>query len=233
MLKTIYITIYAAILAAFIPAATLAQSFDYRFDVRLGMAKIGEMQVAANSNGKSYSVATALYTTGLVGALYDVRYDQTAVGRIGVGGVLVPVKHTATSSEKGTVSQLEILFSGDRVSSVRFDPERNVPAEVTTYRRTVDPMSLMYFLLRPVSSTKVCSGEVDLFDGRDRSSVKFTDIKRYNDGRVECNISYSGNGGKGGIALSALVFEPDNNALMRIRKFEAHTSLGTLTIKAR
>jgi len=211
----------------------LAQSFDYRFDVRLGMAKIGEMQVAANSDGKSYSVATALYTTGLVGALYDVRYDQTAIGRIGVGGALVPIRHTATSSEKGTVSGLEILFSGDRVSSVVFDPARSVPAVVTTYRHTVDPMSLMYFLLRPVSSAKVCSGGVEMFDGRDRSSVKFTDIKRYNDGRVECNISYSGNGGRGGIALSALVFEPGNNGLMRIRKFEAHTSLGTLTIKAR
>ena len=233
MFKTIYITIYATIFAAFIPTITLAESFDYRFDVRLGMAKIGEMQVAADNDGKSYSVATALYTTGLVGAIYDVRYDQTAIGRIGVDGVLVPVRHTATNDEKGTISRLEILFNGDRVSSVTFDPARNVPVEVTTYRHTVDPMSLMYFLLRPVSSAKVCSGEVDMFDGRNRSAVKFTDIKRYNDGRVECNIFYSGDGGKGGIALSALVFEPDNNELMRIQKFKAHTSLGTLTIKAR
>ncbi len=233
MFKTIYIVIYAAILAAFVPTISAAQSFDYRFDVRLGMAKIGEMQVAANNDGKSYSVATALYTTGLVGALYDVRYEQTAIGRIGAGGALVPVKHTAMNDEKGTISQLEILFSGNRVSRVTFDPAKAVPAEVTTYRDTVDPMSLMYFLLRPVSSAKVCTGGVNMFDGRNRSAVKFIDINRYNDGRVECNISYSGDGGKGGIALSSLVFYPDNNDLMRIRKFEAHTSLGTLTIKAR
>ena len=233
MLKTIYITLCAAIFAAVIPTMTLAESFDYRFDVRLGIAKIGEMQVAANNDGKSYSVATALYTTGLVGAIYDVRYDQTTIGRIGVAGVLVPVRHTSTSDEKGKITTLEILFSGDRVSSVAFDPAKNVPAEVTTYRHTVDPMSLMYFLLRPVSSAKVCSGEVQLFDGRNRSKVEFTDIKRFDDGRVECSISYSGDGGKGGIALSALVFKPDNNGLMRIQKFEAHTSIGTLTIKAR
>ncbi len=233
MFKTIYITIYATIFAVFIPMISLAESFDYRFDVRLGLAKIGEMQVVANNDGKSYSVATVLYTTGLVGAIYDVRYDQTAIGRIGVGGVLVPVKHTATNDEKGTISRLEILFSGDRVSSVTFNPAKSVPGEVTTYRHTVDPMSLMYFLLRPVSSAKVCSGEVEMFDGRDRSVVKFTDIKRYNDGRVECDISYSGAGGKGGIALSSLVFEPDNNGLMRIQKFRAHTSIGNLTIKAR
>ena len=215
------------------PTIIWAESFDYRFTVRLGMAKIGEMQVAANNDGKSYSVATVLYTTGLVGAIYDVRYDQASVGRIGVGGALVPVKHTATNDERGTISRIEILYSGDRVSSVVFDPVRNIPAEVTTFRHTVDPMTLMYFLLRPVSTAKVCSGEVELFDGRNRSKVEFTDIKRFNDGRVECNILYSGDGGKGGIALSALVFEPDNNGLMRIQKFEAHTSIGTLTIKAR
>jgi len=233
MFKTICIAMYAAILAALIPTVSLAQSFDYRFDVRLGLAKIGEMQVAANNDGKSYSVAAALYTTGLVGAIYDVRYDQTAIGRIGVGGVLVPVRHTATSDEKGRISQLEILFSGDRVSSVKFDPAREVPDDLTTYRKTIDPMSLMYFLLRPVRSAEVCSGEVNMFDGSSRKTVKFTDIKRYNDGRVECNIAYSGDGNTGGIALSALLFEPDNNGLMRIKKFKAHTSLGTLSITAR
>ncbi len=233
MIKIIYISFCAAIFAAFIPTAPLAESFDYRFDVRLGVAKIGEMQVAANNDGKSYSVATILYTTGLVGAVYDLRYEQTATGRIGAGGVLVPVRHTSISDEKGKVSTLEILLSGDRVSSVTFDPVRNVPAEVTTYRHTVDPMTLMYFLLRPVSAAKVCSGEVELFDGRNRSKVEFTNIKRLNDGRVECSISYTGDGGKGGIALSALVFKPDNNGLMRIRKFEAHTSIGTLAIRAR
>lgn len=233
MFKTIYMAMYAAIFAALIPTVPLAQSFDYRFDVRLGMAKIGEMQVAANNDGNSYSVATALYTTGLVGAIYDVRYDQTAIGRIGVGGVLVPVRHTATSDEKGRVSRLEILFSGNQVSRVTFDPAKEVLAEVTTYRNTIDPMSLMYFLLRPVRSAKVCSGEVNMFDGKSRRTVKFTDIKRYIGGRVECSISYSGDGNAGGIALSALVFKPDNNGLMRILKFKAHTSLGTLSITAR
>ena len=233
MFKTIFITISAAIFAAFIPAMTLAESFDYRFDVRLGLGKIGEMQVAANNDGNSYSVATALYTTGLVGAVYDVRYNQTATGRIGAGGVLVPMRHTSVSDEQGKVSRLEILFSGNRVSRVAFDPAKDVPAAVTTYRNTVDPMSLMYLLLRPLSSAKVCTGEVELFDGRKRSNVAFTDLKRFNDGRVECNISYTDDGGKGGIAVSALVFQPDNNGMMRIRKFEAHTSIGTVTIKAR
>ena len=233
MFKVIFISIYAAIFAAILPVTAMAEKFDYRFDVRLGLAKIGEMQVAASNNGSSYSVGTLLHTTGIVGALYDLRYDQSSSGRVGVGGGLVPVRHTSISDERNEVSKLEILYSGDRVSRVTYDPARSVPVGVTRFRNTVDPGSLMYLLLRPVSSKRVCTGDIDLFDGRNLSAVRFVDVKRYNDGRVECSISYSGEGGKAGVALSALVFAPDNNGLMRIRQFEAHTSIGTLTIKAR
>lgn len=233
MFKAILNFICTAIFAVILPLSAMAENFDYRFDVRLGLVKIGEMQVAVNNDGSSYSVGTLLKTTGVVGAVYDLRYDQSSSGRIGVGGVLVPVRHTSISDERDIVSRLEILFSGNRVSHVSYDPQRFVPAEVTGFRNAVDPGSLMYFLLRPLSSDRVCTGDVDLFDGRNLSAVQFIDIKKYNDGRVECSISYSGEGGKAGVALSALVFVPDNNGLMRIRKFEAHTSIGTLTIKAR
>lgn len=233
MFKAFFYFIYAAIFAAILPTFALAENFDYRFDVRLGLVKIGEMQVAVNNNGSSYSVGTLLRTTGVLGAVYDLRYEQISSGRIGVGGVLVPVWHTSISDERDDVSKFEIRYSGDRVSHVTFDPVKSVPEKVTSYRKTIDPGTLMYFLLRPVTSKRACTGEVELFDGQSLSHVQFVDVKRYNDGRVECNISYSGEGGKAGVALSALVFEPDTNGLMRIRKFDANTSIGTLTIKAR
>ena len=233
MFKAIYLSLCTAIFAVMLPAATISETFDYRFDVQLGIAKIGEMRVAANNDGKRYSVKTILRTTGLVGAFYDLRYDQSSSGLVVSGGALRPVQHTSFSNERNNVSTLEILFSGNRVSRVTYDPIKPVPAEVYSYRNTVDPGTLMYILLRPVNTNKVCAGNIDLFDGRKLSSVRFVDVKRYTDGRVECSISYSGEGGKAGVALTSLVFTPDSNGVMRIRKFEAHTSIGTLTIKAR
>ena len=106
MIRAIKVSIHAAILAAILPITAFAETFDYRFDVRLGMAKIGEMQVAANNDGKAYSTGAVLFTTGLVGAVYDVRYDYRAEGRIGVAGVLVPTKYTAENYEKDKVSLL-------------------------------------------------------------------------------------------------------------------------------
>jgi len=233
MFKAIIIFMFTAIIAVVLPITAMAEKFDYRFDVRLGLVKIGEMQVAVNNDGRSYSVGTLLQTTGVVGAVYDLRYEQASSGRVGAGGALVPIKHTSISDERNNVSKLEILFSGNRVSRVTHDPARSVPSHVTSFRNAIDPGALMYFMLRPVSSEQVCTGSVDLFDGKNLSAVQFIDVKKYNDGRVECSISYSGNGGKAGVALSSLVFVPDNNGLMQIRKFEAHTGIGTLTIKIR
>lgn len=232
MFKTVLILVWAFGFAIFASFPATAESFDYHFDVRLGVAKIGKMQVAANNDGNSYSAAATLQTTGLIGAIYDVRYEQRASGLVGPNGALLPLRYTSINEVRGSVSGLEILFIGNRVASVSYDPERIVAPEVITFRNTVDPMSLMYFLLRPVRIEDVCTGTVDLFGGRDQSTVRFSYILRYNDGRVKCDIQYLSEDGEAGIAVSALVFRPDNNGFMRIQSFNAHTGIGTLSVRA-
>ena len=233
MFRKFFILINAAILAVFHAGPSVAESFDYRFDVRLGLAKIGEMQIAASNNGSSYSAGAVLYTTGLIGALYDVRFDYRAEGRVGIGGALLPVRHSATNDEQGTVSKLEILYSDDRVVSVTFDPMQHVPEEVLSYTQTIDTMSLIYFLMRPVKSAEACKGDVVLFGGRNRSQVGFTEIKRFADGHIECDVSYSSDSGKDSLAPSALIFDVDSSGLVRIREFEVDTNIGTLTVHVR
>ena len=233
MFRKIYILINTAILAVFCAGTSVAESFDYRFDVRLGVVKIGEMQIAASNNGTSYSAGAVLFTTGLVGALYDVRFDYRVEGRVDKNGTLLPVRHSAFNDEQGNVSRLEVLYIGDRVVSVTFDPMRNVSEEVLDYRRTLDTMSLIYFLMRPVKATEACKGEVVLFGGQNRGQVGFTDIKRFADGHIECDVFYSSDSGKDGLAPSALIFDVDNNGLVRIREFEVDTNIGTLTVQRR
>lgn len=223
----------SAIFAVLLPLAGLAETFDYRFDVRLALLKIGEMQIAANNDGGSYSAGMLLYTTGLAGAIYDVRYEQSVIGRVAPDGGLLPVRYNLENDEQGRIFHLEILFSGDRVSGVIYDPEDTVPENISDFQNVIDPMSLIYWLLRPGSAQQVCAGEIDLFDGKTRSSVKYTNVQRRGGGWVECDISYSGTSGKNGVALSTLVFTPDTDGVMRIRRFDVHTSIGTLAVKAR
>jgi hypothetical protein len=223
----------SAIFALLLPLAGLAETFDYRFDVRLALVKIGEMQVAANNDGNSYSAGMALYTTGLAGVFYDVRYEQSVIGRIAPDGRLRPIKHILINDEQGRISHLEILFDGRNVSTITYDPQHDVPEDFSGIQNVIDQMSLIYRLLRPGSFQQVCTGEIGLFDGKNVSMVKFTNVQRRADGRVQCDIAYSGTGGKSGVTLSALVFTPDTDGVMRIRRFDVNTSIGLLTVKAR
>ncbi|MEO1920056.1 MAG: DUF3108 domain-containing protein [Paracoccaceae bacterium] len=223
----------SAIFAVLLPLAGLAETFDYRFDVRLALVKIGGMQVAANNDGSSYSAGMVLYTTGLAGVFYDVRYEQSVIGRIAPDGRLQPIRHSLINDEQGRISHLEILFDGNNVSGVTYDPQRNVPEDFSGIQNVVDQMSLIYWLLRPGRSQQVCTGEIDFFDGKNVSMIKFMNVQRRGDGRVQCDIVYSGAVGKIGVALSALVFAPDTEGLMRIRRFDVNTSIGLLTAKAR
>jgi len=231
MFNKVYTFVFSALLLVS-PAITHAENFDYRFNVRLGPAKIGEMEVSGRNEGGSYSTTAHLFTTGVVGAIYDVSYEYRTEGKVGARGVLLPTHHVSTNIEKRKTTQLEIRYSGDRVVGVLYTPERDVPATATGYKRTVDPMTLIYFLLRPASPAQTCAGAVELFDGQSRIKVAFTNVERSANGQIECDISYAGEKG-GGIALSSLVFVPDSNGLMRIKEFAAETNIGTLAIKVR
>ena len=224
--------IIAAMLLAWAPVVTNAETLRYHFNVRLGAGKIGEMQVLVENTGTAYSALGSLYTTGLVGAFYDARYDSYAEGRV-VDGGLQPVRHTSTANEKGRISTSEITYSGNRVASVAFTPSKTVPATATSQRNTTDPMSLIYQLLRPVSAQDVCTGSYDLFDGVDRMTVSYVNLKRFTGGRVECDITYTGNGQKGGVSPSAVVFNPGRDGLMYIDRFIASTSIGNLSVSLR
>lgn len=222
----------AAILMMWAPVLASAETLRYHFDVRLGIGKIGEMQVLVENTGTAYSALGSLYTTGLVGAFYNARYDSYAEGRVTAKG-LRPVRFTSTANEQGNITTSEITYSGNRVVSVEFSSSQQIHADATSQKNTIDPMSLIYQLVRPVSAQEVCTGSYDLFDGIKRMTVSYTNLKRYNDERVECDVSYSGTGQKGGVSPSAVVFTPGDDGQMYIDRFIASTSIGNLAVSLR
>jgi len=216
----------AAALIAALGSSAAAESFNYLFNIRLGAVKIGEMRVKANNGGRQYSASGSLYTTGLTGALYDVRFDSDVAGTVASNGQYLPVAFSSKSREGGKTVRAEMHYSGDRVSSVSFSPSKNVPADATSQRDTVDPMTLIYLLIRPVPMANICGGSYDLFDGKNRLHVTYTNPRKFSDGRVECTVSYSGK--TGGIVPAEVVFVPGDNGWMYIRQFSAKTKLGML-----
>ncbi len=208
-----------------------AETFDYMFDISLGMAKIGEMRVQADVNEGRYDVSGALKSTGIVGALYDVSYESRARGRNTDHWNFSPHRYNSVSVEGNDTQISNIRYEGNRVSRVVFDPRKRIPDSATSETNTIDPMTLIYLLVRPVSMDHICGGSYILFDGRKHLEVTYTNPRSFSDGRVECAVTYGGK--SSGVALSSVTFEPGDDGLMHISRFAANTNIGTLTARRR
>lgn len=232
MFKT---SIGAALTAVVImlPSAVLTQvqNFNYLFDISIGIAKIGEMRVSADINGNNYSAVGTLRSTGIAGALYDAAYESRAQGTFDHPWHFVPVRYSSVSDENGESTTTAISYSGNRVSGVTITPPKDIPASATTERNTVDPMTLIYYLVRPVPTENVCGGTFDLFDGRTRMTVAYTNARRLSGNRVECAVAYTGK--NSGVTLSSVTFQPGDDGMMYITRFSAETNAGTLTARRR
>ena len=205
------------------------QSFSYLFDINLGMAKIGEMRVSADIAGTNYSTVGSLKSTGLAGAIYDVSYESRAQGTFDHPWHFVPVRYSSVSVENDESTTTAITYSGNRVSNVSMTPPKDGTS--TGQTDTIDPMTLIYFLVRPVPAENVCGGTFNLFDGSTSMTVSYTNPRRFNDGRIECSVAYSGK--NSGVALSSVTFTPGDDGMMYISRFNASTNAGTLTARRR
>ncbi len=205
-----------------------AESIDYLFNIKLGIAKIGEMRITGREDGKTYETTGELHTTGLAGAVYDLKYTYTAKGDASNHWHLLPALYTAKIHEKSDNRAVEIRYSGNRVVSVTTQPPTPQPANMASQRNTVDPMTLIYMLIRPVAPENVCAGKYALYDGNTHFTVTYVNPHKYSDGRVVCGVDYAGGNGNSGVSVSGITFKPGADGRMYISDFTVQTNAGAL-----
>ncbi len=232
MLRTLFVTLGIFLSAsAALPARAAAESFNYLFGIKLGIAKIGEMRITGTDVDGRYTTTGKLYTTGLVGALYDVSYDYTAEGDSTNPWRLLPTRYFAKSSENGARRTMEILFTDGRVSALNATPARKISKRAAAAQNVVDPMTLIYLLVRPVPRENVCGGSFTLYDGGSVLDVSYVNPRLLADGRIACAVSYGNSRKSGGIAVSEIVFRQGQDGRMYVQEFSASTAAGTLKAK--
>lgn len=209
-------------------APSTAESFDYLFDIRLGIAKIGEMRITGKDEAAQYSTTGKLYTTGLAGAVYDLEYTYSAKGNSTNPWHVLPLQYAAEIHENGYDRTVNIRYSGDRIAAITTDPSSPEPANMNSQHGTVDPMTLIYLLVRPVPAESVCGGSYELYDGATRFTVTYVNARRFNDGRVECDVDYAGQSGNAGVSVSGITYVPGDDGRMYIRSFTVQTNAGAL-----
>lgn len=200
-LKVFPAAMSALVLAAVIGIQALASSNadsdralrvdDARFGVFVAGIRIGNFNLAAQSDGRSYGTSAIVQETGLASWLADFRYTASAVGWMRAGA-LVPVSFEESFIENGEPSSTEIKFRNGEPYEVSVTGESNENETLLDPRRqgnVLDPLTAMYLMTRDVHHSEVCNSDFLMFDGVRRSRLSLGTPVPLGDG-FECRSSY-------------------------------------------
>lgn len=228
-LKTLAST---AVLSVLFATPSLGENISMQFNISYGFAKLGEMHFDVETTGNRYKANGRLFTTGIVSSFFDIEFTNTSNGRERRNGNLRPVLYSSFTEQDGEVSEVVIEYTGKKVSHVFFDPERDIQPFAIGLSDSVDPSSLVYLIVRPVSSDRLCVGEYTMFDGEVISEIIYTGMRHLKGGLVECLVSYEGTK-FGGFSISALVFAPNEDGMAYIKRFSIDTPVGKLIARVK
>jgi hypothetical protein len=145
----------ALALAALVTVPVKALAADYV--IKLRGITVGTLTVKAQANGSGYDYETRFRTTGVVGALRDVRFVMRSLGRL-TGHLPVPRAYGEQMNTGARESAASIKFSAD---DGRWDPNT----------------ALVYaFSDRPRSAG--CSLKRTLYDGERTNDLALAEVSR-------------------------------------------------------
>lgn len=185
----------AALAPQLIPQAAAAQQAAQQTDSGIFSLSIrgipaGQLSFKGVDDGKSYAASGRLESTGLIGALFKVRYDASVRGRVS-GDRFVPSSYTEKTS--GARNNESVMNYKKGVPQVKkYSPPRppsDNDVDPATMGGTVDPMTAIYGTLRDVSRSEVCKFSTRMFDGKRASQIRLSNPQPV-DGGFRCNGEY-------------------------------------------
>lgn len=189
----IFISLWAAL--ALMTGSAVAQDRGV-YDIYLGAVPVGIFAFSGVEARGQYSLAGQLRTTGLVGALTQVRYEAKAQGRIS-GGRFRPIAYDEVARIGERETTLSITYRGGVPDAPVFDPPRISdrptvnPAEQGD---TLDVLTGFYALLRDLPEDEVCRFRSLFYDGARRTSIALRPLRR-SETEAVCAAEYRRLGG--------------------------------------
>lgn len=174
-----------------LPAGGMAAQADQgTFDLHIRGVTAGVLVFTGKNDGKSYSVAGKLESTGIAAMLRRVRYEAGAAGRIG-NGRWTPARYEEQADTGKRQSQSRLEYRGGIPREMLKASRAGVPNYVdpATQKGTVDPLTALYALLRAVPPAEACRLKLTMFDGARRSQIALAAAEQGADG-VSCAGEY-------------------------------------------
>ena len=168
------------------------QSIKLVYDVHFGGLKIGKAEISGAFGEQEYRATTRIETSGVADAFFTATVDGESHGVRDEAGALTPLRFIADTKTSERDQLVEIVFADGAPSiaqavpaykkkSYEIEPEKQIGA--------IDPLSAALQALAPAPAEQVCNTRLDVFDGRKRWALDFSNPRR-DENIIECDGVY-------------------------------------------
>ncbi len=231
----------AAVFTVFATAGWAQKTFTGTFDVYIGGFRAGTLGFSGVEDGRQYSAAARLESSGLLGMIREIGYDARATGRMSDAG-FVPTRYQETANTGERVSRAVMDYVNGVPQVKSYDPpqeRRATDLDPGTQGGTLDPMTALYTVLREAPANEVCRVDVFMFDGRRRSQV-VTSNPRADGADIECDGEYRRIAGfkdsqmaKRTVFPFTLTYSPTGNGTYQLTRVVFETLYGKAVLNRR
>lgn len=210
---------------------------SYRLKVRT--IPVGELRLATRSSDSSYSVSAILFFTGIASLISDVQVRGGTRGWIR-SQKLVPYRFHLDVKRGGETETQVLSYKSGRPITFEANPpfEDELNIRSSKYRKTIDPVTMLFLSFRPSPEVKVCGKTYEIFDGAKFVTIALKKpINEKNDviceGRYELADGFSEKERRRGKDGFKATFRQNigGNGLFQLHKIEAKTSIGSVVVE--
>ena len=190
LLHTLFRLVGCLVLAASLAGPAAAQDRGV-FDIYLGSIPVGIFAFSGVESRGRYSTAGQLRSTGLLGALADVRYDAKSRGLLR-GARYVPEFYEERANIGTRSTDLVISYKNGVPEPPEFNPPRDGDTPALDPARqgdTIDLMTMLYALLKDLPEAEVCRFDTPVFDGVRRTRLTMG-VEARAPGEIICAAEY-------------------------------------------
>jgi hypothetical protein len=173
-------------------AAQQPQTIKLIYDVHFGGMKIGKAELEGAIGAGDYLVKTHVKTAGVVDAFFTATVNGETEGVLDDSGALAPKRFRADTKTSENDQFVEIVYEDGapriaeavpafKKKSYEIDPEQQTGA--------IDPLSAAFRALAPAPAAQVCNDRVEVFDGRKRWALAFSNPRAEGD-VIHCDGVY-------------------------------------------
>jgi len=228
----------AALFSAF-GFAAMAESG--RFAASLAGIKAGTLTYTGTEEAGRYSVQGSVRAGGLAGAFFDFAMNAAAQGRVS-GNDYHPKRYDLRGHEGGEDRAVGFRYRNG-VPQITPPPIGSRPAHAADpagQGGTLDPMTVIYAMLRDRPKELMCQLDADFFDGRRRANVRYVKMTPLKGGKYLCEGQYRRLLGFSHKELRekpfwpiSVYYAPLSDGSYRVTEMRFHTNFGSLRLGRR